>query len=236
MSDIETRLAELAKRLDDLTSKEADRRLSGLVDEAIGKWERRRGALVLLVLGILGLASYSQLNQQIADHFTSKVVSQIDMEVKKKTANISIQDPAIAELQTRTAEMEKRFAQTAKPSPSTTPSPTLLPSPVPTVAQKSIAPITTQGFAFFGVRDANGSWPERYFSLAGAGDRPPQLGDEAVAQGSVNVRAGYIVYGPSGWKNERATGVLRQGDKVKVVEAKEVVGGFWWISFIREMK
>ena len=44
-----------------------------------------------------------------------------------------------------------------------------------------------------------------------------------MAEDSVNVRAGYIVYGASGWTNQRAMGVLRRGDKVKVVEAKPVI-------------
>jgi hypothetical protein len=226
MNDIETRLAELTKRFDEVTSKEMDQRLSTLVAEGISKWELRRGAIVVLVLAVFGVASYTQLNQAIVNYFTSKAAPQIDQEVKVKTASISSQDPAIAELKTRVADLEKLLAQ-LKPSPTPTPG---APAPVPPPA---IAPTPAEGFAFFGVRRASGAWSEKHFLIPGAGERPPQKGDDAVADGSVNVRAGYIVYGESGWTNQRAIGVLRRGEKVKVVEVKEVVEGFWWISYTR---
>lgn len=231
MSDIETRLAELTKRFDEVTSKEMDQRLSGLVAEGISKWERRRGGLLAVVLAVLGFASYTQVNQALINYFTSKAAPQIDQEVKVKTASISLQDPAIAELKTRVADLERLLAQ-LKPSPALTPG-VPAPAPPPSASPAPVAPAPAEGFAFFGVHGASGAWSEKHFRIPGAGERPPQAGDEAVAEDSVNVRAGYIVYGPSGWTNQRAIGVLRRGDKVKVVEAKQVVEGFWWISFAR---
>ncbi len=105
MSDTDKALADLAKRVDDLASKEMDRRVATLVAEGITKWERSRGALALILLGVVGLATFNQVSQRIADYFTKSVVKQIDGEVKTKTAGISVQDPAIAELTTRTAEL-----------------------------------------------------------------------------------------------------------------------------------
>ena len=215
MSDIDKTIADLTKRVDDLASKDMDRRVANLVAEGITKWERSRGALALIVLGVVGLATLNQVSQRIADYFTRSVVKQIDAEVKRKTASISVQDPAIAELTTRTAELQGAVAQLGKA--------TTLP----------IAPKVASGSAFFGIRSIDGTWSERYFDIAAGGSREPKPGDEVTALGSVNVRSGYIVYGPSGWINQRAIGVLRSGDKVKVVEAKEVVGGFWWVSFVR---
>ena len=149
---------------------------------------------------------------------------QIDKEVKVKTASISVQDPAIAELKTRVADLEKLLAQ-LKPAPAPTPG---VPAPAP---PPSALPAPVEGVAFFGVHDASGAWSEKHFRIPGAGERPPQAGDEAIVEGSVNVRARYIVYGASGWTNQRAIGVLRRGDKVKIVAAKQVVEGFWWIGF-----
>jgi hypothetical protein len=215
VSDTEKLLADLSKRVDDLVSKGMDRRMTDLVTEGIGKWERSRGTLALVILGIVGLASYSELNHKIVEHFASSVVKQIDNEVKTKTASISVQDPLIAELKTRTDELEKRVAQIGKSAP------------------PSAAPLVTSGFAFFGIRDPDGSWPERHFRITAGGDRVPRINDEVEALGSVNVRSGYIVYGPKGWTNQRATGILLRGEKIKVVDAKEVVEGFWWINFVR---
>ena len=90
------------------------------------------------------------------------------------------------------------------------------------------------GFAFFGIRDANGSWSERNFKLPpSVGDRPPQVNDEIIADTSVNIRKLDFLFGSNGWINQPSTGVLKTGEHVKVVETREVVDGFWWISFYR---
>jgi len=224
MSDHDPSMTEIARRLEDLSSKDLDRRLRASVEEGISKWERRRGALIAIILAALGVATYTQLSQQIANYFASSVLVQIDEAVKTKTADISTREPAIGELTTRLAKLEQFVSKIATATPS---KPI---SGIPTVTP-IISP--SKGFAFFGVRNSDGSWREKYFRLPEGGDRAPQPDDRAVSEASVNVRDGYIVYGPNGWTNQRGVGVLRPGESVKIVEAKQVVPGFWWISFVR---
>jgi hypothetical protein len=227
MSDPDPRMAEIARRLEDLSSKDLDRRLRTAVEEGISKWERRRGALIAIILAVLGVATYTQLTQQISSYFASSVVLQIDKEVKTKTAGISTREPAIGELSTRLADLEQLVSKiaTAMPGPNG--------KPISSTSAEPPAVPPPKGFAFFGVRNSDGSWSERYFRLPEGGDRAPQPDDRAVSEASVNVRDGYIVYGPSGWTNQRGIGALRRGESVKIVEAREVVPGFWWISFVR---
>ena len=232
MDDIEKRLEQLNKKLDDLGAKEIERRVEDLVGVAINKWERKRGALILGILGILGFATYVQLQQKIVDHFMTQVIPKIDQEVKTKTAKVSTQDPAIAELQNRIAEIQK--AGTALPARSNS-SPATGEHVSATNGDANVSAVSTsakQGYAFFGIREDNGIWSDKNFKIESAGDRLPQVGDIAVTTGSVNVRKGYITYGASGWTNQRTTGLLRAGDKVKIVEVKQVTDGFWWINFI----
>jgi hypothetical protein len=219
---------DLRKAIDDLSAKVADlgeanqgHRMRTLVAEGISAWEKRRGALLLLVLTLFGVATWARLSETVANYLASDVVRRIDEEVKKKTAALSVQDPAIAELQSRVEELSKDLRQkSAVPTPP--------PTPPPGVS------VPTTGFAFFGIRRSAGDWSERYFSLPQGGDRPPVVGDEAIATGSVNIRNGYITYGPSGWFNQPSKGVLRRGERVEVTEIKEVVEGFWWIAFRRK--
>ena len=215
MTETEKALADLAKRLKDLESKETDRRTAKLVAEAISRWERKRWALAVPVLCVLGITTFSEIKQEIADYFTNTVVEQIDAEVRTRTASISTEDPDIAELKVRTAELQEAVEQRG------------------TTATTPIAPAALSGFAFYGIRKSDGGWSERHFKISGGGDRQPTKGDQITALSSVHVRSGYIVYGPGGWTNQRAIGVLRPGDNVRVDEAKEVVKGFWWISFVQ---
>jgi hypothetical protein len=223
-----------SQRLNELASKDLDRRIKEAVEDGIARWERRRIGIALLVLGLFGLATFTQVQAKLAEYFASGIKQQLDEEVKKKTASISSQDPELGDLKIRLADVQKRLDLATKslgsPVPRPPPPPAGAVAPTPTPATVT-APAT--GFAFFGIRAPDGSWLERYFSIADGGDRPPQSGDEVAATASVNVRSGYIVYGANGWTNQRAVGVLRAGDKIKVVEAREVTSGFWWISFAR---
>jgi len=206
---------------------ESVKRLAAEVaDERIAVWEKRKLSVALAILAVLGFASYAAIRDRVASYFVESVKPGIADEVKRKTAFVSTQDPAISDLRAQIADLSKSVADLSKTLADATKT-----TPVPPPHIVSAAAPSSDGYAFFGVRDASGQWTQRYFDIDGGGDRPPKAGDSLRASGSVNIRQGYIVYGDAGWVNKPSTGILRRGDVIRVNEVREVVDGFWWVSF-----
>lgn len=150
----------------------------------------------------------------------------ITEEVKKKTASVSTQDPAISELKAQISDLSENVAELSKALAEATESKAVVQTLIPSTAAPAGG-----GYSFFGIRDASGQWTERYFDIEGEGDRPPKPGDRLRTTGSVNIRQGYIVFTDAGWLNRPSIGILRPGDVVRVSEVREVTSGFWWVSF-----
>ncbi|GEM_PF-4913980 len=224
--EIARTLEGLQRDVDKLANEAVKRLAVEMADERIAAWEKRRLSLILAILALFGIASYAALTDKVANYFVESVKPRIADEVKKKTAFVSTQDPAISDLRTQVADLSQNVAEFSKILADATKT-----KPVAPPRIVSTAAPAGGGYAFFGVRDASGQWTERYFDIDGDGDRPPKAGDRLRATGSVNIRQGYIVYADAGWVNKPSIGVLRRGDLVRVNEVREVVDGFWWVSF-----
>lgn len=223
----------LQTQVEGLSSETTKRLAADTADERITAWEKKRLVFLGGLLAVLGIATYASLTDKVADYFARSINPKIDAEVKKKTALVSVQDPAIAEMRTQLADLRKDSTEILNmigriSSPEVRP--TITPPPnIPAVT-------AADGYAFFGVRSESGPWTEHYFDIIGGGDRPPQPGDKIAAKGSVNIREGFIVYTDAGWLNKPSIGVLRKGDVVSVNEVREVVAGFWWVAFKTSQK
>ena len=111
------------------------------------------------------------------------------------------------------------------------------------LAEAKAEPIVTadvarqaEGYAYYGVRTANGTWSERYFDrVDGNATSLPEQGDTVTARSPVNARAGYIEFSAeTGWTNKRVIGAIRPGDRLNVVEVNPILGSYIWIKFRRE--
>ena len=224
--EVARKLQGLQESLNRIGDDALKRMASEMADARIAAWEKRRLSVIVVVLAVFGIASYASLTDKVANYFADSVKPRIAEEVKKKTASVSTQDPAISEIRTELKDLSRNVAGLSKALTDTT----KLKPP----AQVRISEPAVGGYAFFGIRDASGQWSERYFSIEGEGDRPPKPGDRLRATGSVNIRQGYIVFTDAGWVNKPSIGVLRRDDVVRVSEVREVVSGFWWISFTPE--
>jgi hypothetical protein len=223
----------LQKEVEGLRTDTAKRFAADAADERIAAWEKKRLIVLGGILALFGLATYASLTDKVADYFARSINPRIDAEVKRKTALVSVQDPAIAEIRTQLADLRKDSAEIVSMINKVAP-----PDVKTTLTPPPVIPATsaTNGYAFFGVRNESGQWTERYFDIEGGGDKPPQSGDHIKTTGSVNIRKGYIVYTDAGWLNSQSIGVLRSGDQVRVDEAREVVPGFWWVAFTTSQK
>jgi hypothetical protein len=224
--DLTRTLEGIQQALDRLGGDAAKRLASDTADERIAAWEKRKLSIVVVILAIFGIASYASLADKVANYFVESVKPRIEDEVKKKTVFVSAQDPDISELRSQLADLSKSLAEVSK---ALAEGKVVKPTGAPPVLSATTP--AAGGYSFFGIRDVSGQWSERYFDIEGGGDRPPRAGDKLVATGSVNVRQGYIVYSDAGWVNKRSIGVLRKGDVVHIDEVREVVAGFWWVSF-----
>jgi len=204
----------------------AKRLASDTADERIAAWEKRKLGVVVVILAIFGIASYASIADKVADYFVESIKPRIEEEVKNRTVFVSAQDPDISELKSQLADVSRSLAEVSKALAEGKTA-----RPMAAVPVLNASTPTGGGFSFFGIRNPSGQWSERYFDIEGGGDRPPMAGDKLVATGSVNVRQGYIVYSDAGWVNKRSIGVLRKGDVVRINEVREVVTGFWWVSF-----
>jgi len=218
--DIRKSIQEIYDKVDRLSKSREDHEILNLIDSKITAWEKKRATVILILFAIIGITSWTTLREKIANYFVSNVKGKINHEVMIKTASLS-QDPAIAELKDQISNIEselKDLRDTLNVTETAT-------------SQSKVPAIPSDGFSFFGIRDSSGLWSERHFKIVGNGKRPPKPGDKLIAEGSVNVREGYITYTVAGWTNQPSKGILRKGDQVIVDEVREVVNGFWWIAF-----
>ena len=211
-------------------SNDATKRLAAeTADERIVAWEKKRLSVILVILTIFGIATYTALTDKVTNYFVETIKPRIANEIRNKTALVSAQDPEISDLRIQIAELSKNMSDLSKSLTEATQAAPVTVTPIPSTTTPPEG-----GYSFFGVRDASGEWTERYFDIENEGNRPPKQGDRLRATGSVNIRKGYIVYSEAGWVNKPSIGVLRSGDVVLVSEVREVVNGFWWISFTPE--
>ena len=224
--EVNRTLEGLRRDVDKLANEAVQALAVKVADERIAVWEKKRLGLMLVILALFGIASYASLTDKVANYFVESVKPRIADEVKTKTAFVSTQDPAISDLRTQIVDLSQNVADLSKILADITKTKSVAPPRI----LSTTAP-ADGGYAFFGVRDISGQWTERYFDIEGDGNRPPKAGDRLRATASVNIRQGYIIYADAGWVNKPSIGVLRKGDVVRVNEVREVVNGFWWMSF-----
>jgi hypothetical protein len=224
-------LESLQQDVDKLTDSAMKRLAVEIADERIAAWEKRRLGVIMIILAIFGIASYAALTDKVSDYFLESIKPRIVEEVKNKTVFISAQDPEISELRTHIADLTNTVVDLSNTLTKATKTKQIAVPDAPSVTTPAQG-----GYSFFGIRDISGHWTERYFEIEGDGNRPPKPGDRLRATGSVNIRKGYIVYSEAGWVNKPSIGVLRRGDVVMVNEVREVVKGFWWVSFTPEVE
>lgn len=90
------------------------------------------------------------------------------------------------------------------------------------------------GWAYVGVKPADGQWRTKYFNWDGDPE-PPKKGDTLRATGSVNLRADYIRFHANirRWVNAEKIGLIRKGDRLKVLsDPKNVDNGFYWVRVV----
>lgn len=86
-------------------------------------------------------------------------------------------------------------------------------------------------YVFYGRKSSNTRWAERYFKVLHRNGTMPKVGDILYATNSVNIRSNYIKYKQGKWKNSSIIGSIEKGNKLKVIEVKEVYPNFIWIKF-----
>ena len=86
-------------------------------------------------------------------------------------------------------------------------------------------------YVFYGRKSSNTRWAERYFKVLHRNGTMPKVGDILYATNSINIRSNYIKYKQGKWKNSSIIGSIEKGNKLKVIEVKEVDPNFIWIKF-----
>ena len=86
-------------------------------------------------------------------------------------------------------------------------------------------------YVFYGRKSSNTRWAERYFKVLHRNGTMPKVGDILYATNSVNIRSNYIKYKQGKWRNSSIIGSIEKGNKLKVIEVKEVDPNFIWIKF-----
>jgi hypothetical protein len=89
-------------------------------------------------------------------------------------------------------------------------------------------------YAYYGM-SYNGGWSKLHFKNVTVGkneDAPPEEGDTVIAINNVNAREGIIEFVPKiGWTNKPIVGFISKGDKLKILNRKNVSGAFVWVQF-----
>jgi len=86
-------------------------------------------------------------------------------------------------------------------------------------------------YVFYGRKSSNTRWAERYFKVLHRNGTMPKVGDILYATNSINIRSNYIKYKQGKWRNSSIIGSIEKGNKLKVIEVKEVDPNFIWIKF-----
>ena len=86
-------------------------------------------------------------------------------------------------------------------------------------------------YVFYGRKSSNTRWAERYFKVLHRNGTMPKVGDLLYATNSVNIRSNYIKYKQGKWRNSSIIGSIEKGNKLKVIEVKEVYPNYIWIKF-----
>lgn len=90
------------------------------------------------------------------------------------------------------------------------------------------ATATKTGWVYIGARFGR-DWSEHHFNWSNENAALPANGSSIKATGDVNVRSDPIRFTlDKGWINSPIIGLVRKGQKVKLLEVKEVTKGFFW--------
>jgi hypothetical protein len=97
---------------------------------------------------------------------------------------------------------------------------------------KFVAPVGNQPmFLYYRLLGDTGTWRLRYFSPEGnPAAALPDVGDTIVTSGSVNARAGYIEQVGSDWINKPSVGVVKPGQRLRVLEVNPILGAYIWFK------
>ncbi len=90
------------------------------------------------------------------------------------------------------------------------------------------------GWVYVGIKNDN-DWAEKNFVWNSNFDLP-QKDDTLTATGLVNIRKDYIKFNENTgrWTNAEILGLVQRGDKVKVINTKNVANGFHWVEIARD--
>ena len=237
---------ELTKKFDELSraiSEDAHAySIYSKAKDSFKKWVGMWIGFLCLFLTAIGITSYYQaldklsnskfVTNSLINSVAPKIEKAVVDESKKQIATQIIRNDAILDEQLANirADAEQRIKKIAED----------FNSKLKTISEKineDISPIKTQvhklssGYAFYGIR-TNGSWDSRHFKIVGDSPaEPPKVGDTLEALSNVNIRKDYITFGIAGWTNAPTLGVVKPHDILDVLEAKEVVNGYYWIKF-----
>ncbi len=100
-------------------------------------------------------------------------------------------------------------------------------------AQSASQKSESDGWVYVGIKFGQ-SWDERYFTWDGYSKGPPEKGKTLTATGTVHLREDHIRYTEDeGWVNSTSVGIIKPGNRVKVLDTKTVADGFHWVKIRR---
>lgn len=258
--DLSKKLEELKHRVDLLSTPYDEvmaHRIFQSAQSKIKSWLGVWIAIISILIGVGGYSGWRELvktgSKKASDYINQLAIPQIQQELREGieqelsklrderkqslhkyslAATNALDRELSALIKKAEARIDQRLSEFAAELSKTLDKPE-----VAGIAREATRPVEAQleAFAYYGIYLGNEKWDERSFKREMDKQATlPKEGDIIVATANVNARAGYIEFKlGSGWINKPIVGIIKAGDRLRVLQVRKVAGSYIWVKFKR---